>query len=131
MKFTAEMIWENRNMRNHFNSSVAFGNHIYGFDNATLRCLSVETGERLWAHRGFGKGSMITAGGMIYLLSDTGTLVLIEASPEEYREKGRFQALTGKTWTAPALANGRLYVRDQDEMACLDIGRAGGSAPAP
>ena len=131
-KARADEVWVTRFMKNHFSSSVIVGNHIYGFDNATLRCISLDSGERLWARRGFGKGSLIVAGGMLYVLSDTGVLALIEATPEEYREAARFQALTGKAWTAPALANGRLYVRDQDEMLCLDLRRRrGGRASAP
>jgi outer membrane protein assembly factor BamB len=113
--------WASRSMKNHFGSSVLVGDHIYGFDNATLRCLSAATGERVWARRGFGKGTLVAADGMLYVLSDSGVLALIEATPEEYREKARFQAMTGKAWTAPALAHGRLYVRDQDELSCLDI----------
>ncbi len=113
--------WASRSMKNHFGSSVLVGDHIYGFDNATLRCLSATTGERVWARRGFGKGTLVAADGLLYVLSDSGVLALIEATPEEYREKARFQAMTGKAWTAPALAYGRLYVRDQDELSCLDI----------
>jgi outer membrane protein assembly factor BamB len=118
---TISEAWSSRSMKNHFGSSVLVGDHIYGFDNATLRCISVVTGERIWARRGFGKGTLVTADGMLYVLSDSGVLALIEATPEEYREKARFQAMTGKAWTAPALAQGRLYVRDQDELSCLDI----------
>jgi outer membrane protein assembly factor BamB len=118
---TVSEAWSSRSMKNHFGSSVLVGDHIYGFDNATLRCISAATGERVWARRGFGKGTLVTADGMLYVLSDGGVLALIEATPEEYREKARFQAMTGKAWTAPALAQGRLYVRDQDELSCLDV----------
>jgi outer membrane protein assembly factor BamB len=118
---TVSEAWSSRSMKNHFGSSVLVGDHIYGFDNATLRCISASTGERVWARRGFGKGTLVTADGMLFVLSDSGVLALIEATPEEYREKSRAQAMTGKAWTAPALAQGRLYLRDQDELSCLDI----------
>jgi outer membrane protein assembly factor BamB len=124
-------VWATRFMKNHFSSSVLVDHYLYGFDNATLRCISAKTGEKLWAKRGFGKGTLVSAGGMLLVLSDAGVLALIEATPEAYREQGRFQALTGKAWTAPALANQRLYVRDEDELACLDLSRSGGKASAP
>ena len=118
---TVSEAWSSRAMKNHFGSSVLVGDHIYGFDNATLRCISAATGERTWAQRGFGKGTLVSADGLLYVLSDSGLLALVEATPGEYREKARFQAMTGKAWTAPALAQGRLYVRDQDELSCLDV----------
>lgn len=118
---TVSEAWSSRSMKNHFGSSVLVGDYIYGFDNATLRCISAASGESIWARRGFGKGSLVTAGGLLYVLSDGGLLALVEATPEGYREKARFQAMTGKAWTAPALAEGRLYVRDQDELSCLDV----------
>ena len=124
-------VWANRFLKNHFSSSLRVGDHIYGFDNATLRCIDAATGERRWAHRGFGKGTLIATDDLLIILSDTGILALVEATGEGYNELARFQALTGKTWTAPALSNGRLYLRDQDEMACLDLRGSAGMAASP
>jgi len=120
-KGAVKELWGSRAMKNHFNSSVAVGDHIYGFDNATLKCITAATGEQKWVQRGFGKGTLIAADGMLIILGDQGTLALSEATPDGYREKGRAQALTGKCWTSPALAGGRLYLRDQDEIVSLDL----------
>ena len=117
-----EPLWQNRNMRNHFNSSVLVGDHIYGFDNATLKCLSATTGELKWTKRGLGKGSLLGAGDRLLVVSDQGTVLLVEANPDEYREHGSVEALTGKSWTAPSFARGRLYVRNLTEATCLDFG---------
>ncbi len=117
----AREVWSSRFMKNHFGSSLLIGDHIYGFDNATLRCISAATGARAWSQRGLGEGTLTTAEGMIYLLSEDGAMVLIEATPEEYRERARFQALNGRSWTAPALANGRLYLRNREELVCIDL----------
>jgi outer membrane protein assembly factor BamB len=119
--FEIEEVWSNRNMRNHFNSSILHGELIFGFDNATLKCISASTGELLWAKRGFGKGSLIAGGSHLVVLSDKGQVMLVEATGEEYRETGSFQALDGKSWTAPSLAGGRLYLRNLTEMTCLDL----------
>lgn len=118
---TAE-VWQERLMRNHFNSSVVVGGFLYGFDNATFKCLSAADGSMRWARRGFGKGSLIAAGDLLFVLADNGTLALVRATPEAYRELGRSRPMSGKAWTAPSLADGRLYLRDQDEMVALGIG---------
>jgi len=129
--FQAAESWRHNRMRNHFSASVVLAGTLYGFDNATLRAVDAATGEIGWAFRGFGKGSLIAAvgddgsGGLLYVLSDRGELILVEATPEEYRERGRVQALTGKSWTAPSLADGRLFVRDHDEIACFDVSQVG------
>jgi outer membrane protein assembly factor BamB len=128
-RFVAEEVWRHNRMRNHFNTSVVVGEHLYGFDNATLRALVAATGETKWAFRGFGKGSLIAADGLLFVLSDRGELVLVEATAEAYRELGRVQALEGKSWTAPSLAGGRIYLRDQDEIAAFDV-RTAPAAPA-
>ncbi len=119
----AEELWKTRSMRNHFSSSVVHGGSIYGFDNATLRCISLASGEAAWSQRGLGKGSLILAGDRLYVLSDLGKLVLVEATPAGYHERGSVQALQGRSWTAPALANGRIYLRNHDQMVSYELKR--------
>ncbi len=119
--FAIAELWQERLMRNHFNSSVLVEGYLFGFDNGTLRCLNADTGEKIWAKRGFGKGSLISADGMLLVLSDSGTLALVRATPDSYQELGRKQVMSGRAWTSPSLANGRLYVRDFDEIVSLDI----------
>ena len=113
--------WRNRNMRNHFNSSLLIGDAIYGFDNATLKCLDLESGEVKWAKRSFGKGSLIGVDDRLLVLSVTGDLVMVEANPEAYHELGSYHALEGKSWTAPSFAGGRVYLRNLTQMTCLDL----------
>ena len=74
-----------------------------------------------WGKRGLGKGSLIYADGHLLVLSDRGELLLIEARGDEYVEKGRFQALEGKSWTSPTLAHGKLYLRNHNEMVAFDL----------
>lgn len=131
-KATVEELWKTRTMKNHFNNAVLVGDHLYGFDNATFKCLSVATGEPAWASRGLGKGSLLAAdGNLLIVLSDQGTLLLVEATPDAYTELARFQAMEGKAWTAPTLANGRLYLRDHDEIVALEMRASGARATSP
>lgn len=126
-KATVEELWKTRAMKNHFNNAVLVGDHLYGFDNATFKCFLVATGEQTWASRGLGKGSLLAAdGNLLIVLSDQGTLLLVEATPAAYTELARFQVMEGKAWTAPTLANGRLYLRDQDEIVALEMKAPGG-----
>lgn len=115
------VLWQSRHLLNHMNSSVAVGGHLYGFHNATLKCLDAQTGRQVWAHRGLGKGSLIAWGEHLLILSDEGQLVIAPATPEQYRETARTPILTGRAWTAPSLAEGRLYARNHHEMVRVDL----------
>ena len=122
-KLSAEKLWSNARFRNHFNTSVAVDGFIYGFDNATLRCLDGATGEARWAHRGYGKGSLVAADGLLFILGDRGLAALVAADPTAFNELGRVQAMEGKSWTSPSLAAGRLFLRDHDEFVAYDVRR--------
>ncbi len=131
-----EEAWQSKVMRNHFNSSVPLGGHIYGFDNATFKSIEAATGDQKWAKRGrMGKGSLIYADGHLLVLTETGRLLRVEATPEAYVEKGAVQVLEGRCWTAPSLSGGRLFLRNRDEMVALDLRPAAAPAamsePAP
>ena len=114
-------LWKNDRMRNHFSTSVYYGGFIYGFDNATLKCISAKDGKMAWAKRGLGKGSLIFADGNLLVLSDRGKLILVRATPDSYVETGSVQALEGKCWTAPTILDGRLYLRNHEEMVSYDL----------
>lgn len=116
-----EDVWSTRKMKNQWSSSVYVDGYVFGFDNATLRCLAADTGELRWIKRGFGKGSLVTADGLLFILSEDGLLALAEASGEGYVERGRIQLLEGRTWTAPSIAHGRLFVRNWTEMVAVDL----------
>ncbi len=105
-------------MKADYSSCVYYNGNIYGFHIAALQCISAETGEKKWTKRGFGKGSLILVNDKLLVLSDKGKLIQIEATPDAYKEQASFQALEGKSWTAPSYSNGKLYVRNLTEMAC-------------
>jgi outer membrane protein assembly factor BamB len=125
--YTVEEVWRTHLMRNHFSSSVYHEGHLYGFDNATLKCFDAANGEQKWAKRGLGKGTLIVVEGHLIIVSDRGRLLVAEATPGGFTETGSVQALTGKSWTAPSLANGVLYLRNQTEIVAYDLRPEAGS----
>jgi outer membrane protein assembly factor BamB len=119
--YTATTIWENSMMKNKFNSSVLHNGYVYGLDEGILSCLDVNTGERKWKDGRYGYGQVILAGGHLIVTSDQGEIALVKATPNQYTEVARFTALQGQTWNYPAIASGRLLVRNSTEMAAYDI----------
>ena len=110
-------------MMNHYSTSVMVDGTVYGFSNAILTAMNVETGQVAWRDRSVGKGSVAYADGMLYLLSEDGVVGLAEATPASYKEKSRFQIPRGSfpTWVPPVISGGRLYLREQDNLYCYDI----------
>ena len=67
-------------------------------------------------------GSLMLADGKLIILSERGRLVIAEASPDGFKELASAQILTGKCWTVPVLANGRIYARNADgQLVCVDV----------
>jgi outer membrane protein assembly factor BamB len=108
-------------MKNKFNSSVLDNGYVYGLDEGILTCLDVNTGTRKWKGGRYGYGQVILASGHLIVMSDAGELALVKASPDAYTEVAKFAALDGKTWNYPAIAGGRLFVRNGKEMAVYKI----------
>jgi outer membrane protein assembly factor BamB len=120
----ANVVYQNKKMQNHFSSSVHHEGHIYGFDNYVFKCLKLDDGKMTWNSRDFGRGSFLLADGHLVILSEEGYLALAEAKPDELKVKAGFQALTGRCWTMPVLADGRLYLRNEENILCLDLREA-------
>ncbi|HSH94586.1 MAG TPA: PQQ-binding-like beta-propeller repeat protein [Roseimicrobium sp.] len=125
-------VYMNKVMKNHHGGVVLVDGHLYGFsDGSGWVCQNLKTGDEVWAEKGkLGKGAISYADGMLYLLEEnSGQVVLIEASSKGWSEKGRFkldpQTLQrnpkGKIWTHPVIANGKLYLRDQELLHCYDV----------
>jgi outer membrane protein assembly factor BamB len=121
------IIWENKNFRNHINSSVLWQGYLYGVDDISnskyaLKCVAWKDGKEQWADPTFGKGSLMIADGKIIGLSDKGELRIIEPSPAGCKIISRAQVLGGKCWTTPVLSNGRIYCRNsKGDLVCLDV----------
>ncbi len=128
-EWSCEKLWgPTKAMGSKFGNPVAHGEHLYGLDEGILACLDQKTGQLAWPSKEgrYGHGQMLVAGDLLVILAEDGDLALVQATPEGHRELGRFHALDGaKTWNNPAIANGRAYVRNHEEMACYDLTRSG------
>jgi hypothetical protein len=150
-KEKAEEVYANKDMTNHHGGVVKVGDYLYGYSDSAGAwvCQEFKTGKTVWptndkdakpeqkkAVQKLGKGSLTCAGGMLYLYSEKeGNCVLIEASPEGWKEHGRFtipKQTKGRPSgagirTHPVVANGRLYLRDQELIFAFDVrAKAGG-----
>ena len=126
-KFAATQVYANNDLENHHGGVVLIGDHIYGHsDSRGWICMEFKTGTLVWSKPGVGKGSVTAVDGKLICRSEgkRGTIALVEASPEAYKELGRFdQPERGlkEAWPHPVIANGRLYIRDMDTLLCFDL----------
>jgi len=119
----AEKVWQNANLQEHFSTPVLSGGYIYGVgDPNKLMCLDPKTGKLMWSQGGFGKGSVIALDGVLIVLNGgTGDVAMVKIAPESYQEMGRFKPLGGESWTAPIVADGKLFIRNHTALVCLDL----------
>jgi outer membrane protein assembly factor BamB len=119
----AEEIYFNKDMQNHHGGLVLVNGYLYGFSNAILTCMEFATGKTVWRDRSVGKGTLTYADGHLYLLSEGNVVGLAEATPEGYKEKGRFNIADQgyPSWAHPVVCGGKLYIRNQGALTCYDI----------
>ncbi|MXX40084.1 MAG: PQQ-binding-like beta-propeller repeat protein [Gemmatimonadetes bacterium] len=119
-------VWRNNNMQNHSATSIYYQGHLYGFDGSILKCLDAETGEEKWQARGYGKGTLIVADGHLVILGERCNLGIAEATPAGFVEKANVQvSRRSRCETVPSLADGRIYLRDDKEIVCMNINLVG------
>lgn len=132
----AESVWESlgkdSQLRAEWQTPVIHEGHLYALDNSgsagpitNLVCIRLSDRSTVWQKPRFGKSNLILADGRLWFTSMKGEVILVEASPKGYQESGRIQVLQ-TTRQAPALANGLLYVRDDEQVVCLDVRGNGG-----
>ncbi len=123
----ATVLWENKNMRNQFNSSVLLDGFLYGFDGNTgpkadLKCVEFATGNVKWNQEKLGAGALMAADGKLIVLTDKGELIIAEASPAAFKPISRAQVTGGKNWTVPVLSHSKIYCRNaKGDLVCLDL----------
>lgn len=121
----AEEVYFLKKLQSHHGGAVKIGNYIYSNGGGLLMCVEFDTGEIAWQSRSVGKGSLVAADGMLYVLSEGHQIALVEARPDEYVERGRFKIDShGRpSWAHPVVSGGRLYLRDQSALTAYDVAR--------
>jgi outer membrane protein assembly factor BamB len=121
----AQQVYLVRSMLNFHGGVVRLGEYLYGTGKRGLTCIEFKTGKKMWESETSGVGSLVaTADGLLILRGTGGRVTLVEASPQEYKERGRFQQPHRSrfaTFVHPVLAGGRLYLRDTDVLLCYDL----------
>jgi outer membrane protein assembly factor BamB len=128
----ANVRYENKEMKNKHGGVILVGDHVYGnSEGVGWICQEFESGKRVWREREkLEMGAVAYADGMLYCQGENdGEVVLIEASPEGWKEHGRFKIApqtdqrkpSGKIWTHPVVCDGKLYLRDQNLLFCFDV----------
>jgi len=122
-------IWKSRVLRTQLNAGVLVGGHVYGMDGDTghkggLKCIELESGAEKWHQKDLGFGSVTVAGEKLIVLTDRGELLVAPVSPKGFQPTARAKVLTGRCWTVPVLAHGRLYCRNAaGHVVCVDLRR--------
>lgn len=133
-KFTAEKVWDNKALTCYFSTPVVVGDHLFMVNGAatlrnatiTLRCVEVKTGKMVWEKKNVGKyhAAILRCGPAgkekLLMLDDDGYLTLFEPDPKEFKPLAKSK-VCGKTWAHPALVDGRLYLRDEKELLCVEL----------
>lgn len=120
-------IWKSKVLRTQLNGAVYFEGHVYGVDGDTtekarLKCIEFATGKEKWSEPNIGSGGLTLADGKLIVLTGQGELMVLPASPAAFQPTARAQILGGTSWTAPVLANGRIYCRNsRGDVVCVDV----------
>lgn len=133
--FKAQKKYANKIMKNFLGGVILLDDHVYGYsENRGWMCLNFKTGKSVWEKKpaGLGSGSVTYADGRLYCYGeDDGVAALVEVAPKpngwtehgrfEIPEKTKLKKPNGKIWTHPVVADGKLYLRDQDLLFCFDV----------
>jgi outer membrane protein assembly factor BamB len=125
--FEADQLYFSPRLPTSVGGAVKVGGYLYGTSAGALLCLEFTTGNVKWDDRSVGAAALCYADGRLYLHGENGEVALVEATPEAYREKGRFKPTeppdrgASKAWAYPVIANGRLYIRDLGTLWCYDV----------
>ncbi len=119
--FARRKIWKKLRMKTKFSNVSIVDGYAYGLDEGRLACVEVATGKRMWRGTNYGYGQNLLAGNHLIVQSERGPVALVEATPDQFREVARLEALSDKTWNVPTLAGEYLLVRNDREAACYRL----------
>lgn len=121
--YAAREVWRSRALRiqGFYPVPVPYEGYLYGYSGNFLTCVDAATGEMVWKSRPPGAGSLLLIDGHLVTLIRSGEIVVAEATPEEYREVSRVQALDRGYFTRPSFAGGKVYVRNLADISAIGV----------
>ncbi len=125
--FVVEEKYFDGNLPKAIGGAVLVDDYMYGTTSDALLCVEFATGDVKWSERAIGAASVCVADGQLYLHGENGPVALVDATPEEYRELGRFTPPNvpdrgpSKAWAYPVVADGKLYIYDTGTLWCYDV----------
>lgn len=124
-KTTVTELWFNNRMRVHHGTAIRIGDYVYGssgdFGPAFFAGVNVKTGEIAFQDRSFPKANFVLADGKLIILDEDGNLALATVSPAGLKVISKVSVLKNLAWTVPTLVGTKLYVRDRQTIAALDL----------
>ena len=131
-KFTANVAHSGKAISNAQGGVVLIGEHLYGYhEDRGMMCQALDSGKPPWKRtkQEIKAGSIVAADGKLYVLGEEGTVAMVEASPEAYKLLGKFdlpvrakkRKPSAKVWSHPSLSDGKLYLRDQENVFCYEV----------
>ena len=118
-----ESRWATKQIQSRFQTPIYYNNHVFVTTEANrLMSIELETGKIKWQQSGFEWGGLVAIDGKLIVVDGrSGELVMCKLNTEAYEELGRITPLGGQSWTAPIISNGKLYLRNKQNLVCLDI----------
>jgi enterochelin esterase-like enzyme/outer membrane protein assembly factor BamB len=114
-------VYRSRELGGSYALPVLHEGHLYGFRGEFLTCINAATGERIWKSRPPGGGGLILVDDHLVIYGSQGHVVVAEASSSGYVEKARTKALEGSALTWPSFSEGKIYVRNLEEIASVAV----------
>jgi hypothetical protein len=124
--WTAEERWTSTGLKPYYNDYVVHNGYAFGFDGSILSSIDLKDGTRKWKGGRYGAGQLVLLRDqdLLLVLSEEGEVVLVSATPDQFKEIARVPALEGKTWNHPVVVGDLLLVRNGEEMAAFRLPRA-------
>jgi len=120
-KLSLRLVWKSKVLLTKFTSCVLKDGFLYAGDQNALKCVEFASGRPCWVDRNFPNASVLVSDEHLIVFSEDGRLMIAKATPNEFKPTAQVGLLSGRCWTIPTLANGKLFVRNLEKAVCIDL----------